>query len=227
MYMFKRFFVATALSLASLAAPAQDPAGPDEKSERLREEIRERKEEIRDDRRELRQLERARRQRMRPGPVWVNLGLNASHVDQAADNGLGGQGGISFGRKLIVRVQHSEITYDSYEADYDFPELFSRQKVHDTSVLAGFVLGRSGFFLAGGPSLVDVERTSPGPWGGDTGTRYELGWNSRQALNAPVGFELVLFKNENDIRDFHGVALNLVFGPRVDGPQPRAGKRGA
>lgn len=210
--------------VAALPAAAADAgssgrlllAHADEPPPVTREEIRERKREVREDERRLREQEQRRRQRRGAGPFSISLGLNGSSVTASEQNCLGGQGALTFGsRVLLLRLAASEV---SYEADDDTDSCdglaTGDASANDQAVMAGFRLPRSGLFVAAGPAAVDVEYTAFGPWGGDTGSRVELGWNSRLYSGNPAGVEIYGFMVDSEVRDYHGLALNVTFGPR-------------
>lgn len=191
-------------------------AHADEPAPVTREELEARRREIREDERRLREQERRRRQRRGAGPVSLSLGLNGSSVTASDQNCLGGQGALTVGsRVLLLRVAASTV---SYEADDDTDSCdglaTGDASANDQAVMAGFRLPRSGLFAVAGPAAVDVEYTEFGPWGGDTGSRIELGWNSRLYSGAPAGVEIYGFMVDSEVRDYHGLALNVTFGPR-------------
>lgn len=217
-----RFHIIMLAALLAAALPLRAEE-PKKNTGELREEIREAKRELREAQRELRedeielrQRERRRRARTGPGLMTVSLGLNMAHVDDADKNCPGSQAALTLGSQAFVRGEIAEMSYENEDDTNSCDGVFGGDSsVKEQSLLGGVMLGRSGFFVAGGLSSVDYERPGedPGVFGEDTGGRYEFGWNSRFANGAPAGLEIVVFKNDNDLRDFHGVAVNVAFGP--------------
>jgi hypothetical protein len=160
-------------------------------------------------------------------PVSINLGLNGSHVSDSDKNCFGGQGGLTLGSTVMVRLQGARLSYEQDDDTDSCDGVISGDAyATENALLAGFALGRSGLFVAGGPSRVDFERTEFGPWGTDTGSRIEIGWSSRLAHRSPVGVELVAFSTDTDVRDYHGLGVNVSFGPRsLERPRPARGGR--
>ncbi|HUR41082.1 MAG TPA: hypothetical protein VM240_07920 [Verrucomicrobiae bacterium] len=210
-----RFHVILLAALLGATFPLHADESRNETRE-LREEIREKRQALREDERELRQRERRRRERAGPGPMTVSLGMNVAHVDGADQNCAGSQAALTLGGRAFVRGEIAEMSYEDRDGAYACDGPFGGDSgVDERSLLGGMMLGRSGFFVAGGLSHVDYDRSgvNGGVYGDDTGGRYEFGWNSRFANGAPAGFEILMFKNDNDLRDFHGVAVNVAFGP--------------
>ena len=160
------------------------------------------------------------------GPMAsFNIGWNGAHVSQSEKNCGGGQAGVSLGRTLIVRAQSAHV---SYEADDDTDScdsgFWGDSGATETALTAGFVLGKSGLFVTGGPARVDFERTEFGPWGTDTGSRMEVGWSSRLASGAPVGVELLAFRTDTEVRDYHGFGVGITFGGQRSRSPARSGR---
>jgi hypothetical protein len=223
-------FTLLLVGVTALAVPATaQEQQPDEPEPAVtREAIQDKKQEIRELKRELKHQEverrrqhkrqgQARLRKLGPTPLWVSLGLNGSHIEHSQQNCGGFQGAVSLGKVLMLRGEYSQLSYESHDdtnscdaaigGDSDF---------NDRAGLLGFRLGRSGAFLVAGPTRVHVDKPGETPTtavaGKDTGTRYELGWNSRELSNTVAGLELVLFKVENDVADYHGLAINLTLG---------------
>lgn len=151
--------------------------------------------------------------------LWLNLGLNGSSVSDSAHNCPGYQAGLSFARGLMLRAEYVVTSYEDSDRTNSCDGLFVGDSgISERALLGGFTLGRSGWFLAGGPSAMDVKRDEAanrprhGPFGKDTGTRYELGWNSGLRRGNGSGFELVFFAVDTEVRDLHGLAASATFG---------------
>jgi hypothetical protein len=212
------------LATAAMPAAATGPAAPgrlllahaEQPPPVTREEVEARKREVRQDERRLRGQEERRRKQRGAGPFSISLGLNGSSVTASDKNCLGGQGALTFGsRVLLLRVAASKVTYEA-DDDTDTCDGLATgdASANDQAVMAGFRLPQSGLFVVAGPAAVDVEYTEFGPWGGDTGSRIELGWNSRLHSGHPAGVEIYGFMVDSEVRDYHGIALNVTFGPR-------------
>lgn len=153
---------------------------------------------------------------------WFNVGYNVSSVTESEHNCGGGQAGLSLGNTVMVRGQYTHV---SFEADDDTDTcdggFWGDADAGEWAGMLGVALGRSGLFVAGGLAGVDFEANRFGPYGEDTGSRVELGWSAKLAHNWPVGVEIVAFRTDTDIRDYHGVAVNASFGPRGRAPAKR------
>lgn len=155
-----------------------------------------------------------RKKAPRPGPWWVSLGVNLSHVEDSEKNCPGGQAAIAFGGRAFVKLQRSLITYErSDNTDTCDGLVVGDSSVTENALMLGAVSWNSGLFVAVGParSKFDIRRQ---PVVEDTDLRYELGWSSRHGRghSSSGGAEVVLFVNDNDLHRYRGVALNLTFG---------------
>lgn len=151
--------------------------------------------------------------------IWFNLGANLSSVSDSAHNCPGHQAGLSVARGLMLRVEYVKTSYEDSDRTDSCDGLFvGDSEISERSVLGGFMFGRSGWFFVGGPSAMNVEydarfnRPRHGPHGRDTGTRYELGWNSGLRRGNGSGVEFALFMTETEVRDLHGFAASFAFG---------------
>jgi hypothetical protein len=147
-------------------------------------------------------------------PWWISFGPNFTHVDRADLNCGGGQAGGAFGSKLRVKVQYTRVSFEDDDdgGDCDLG-LYGDSAAGERAVMAGFA-SRDGWFLVAGPARVHVHETRYGAWGEDTGTRVELGFGSRARTGDVAGFEVLLFRTENEVRDYAGGAINWTFGSR-------------
>lgn len=159
-------------------------------------------------------------------PVWLNLGGNMARVDKADHNCPGGQAGFGFGRRLMVKGQRAGM---SFEADDDGGDcdlgLWGDTTVRESALMAGLA-APNGLFVVAGPAAMEVE-DQRGPSGSDTGTRFEVGYQSRLNSKAVSGLEVALFFTDNDVRNYGGLALSWTVGSRgtrVAKPRKGAGR---
>lgn len=147
-------------------------------------------------------------------PVWLNLGGNMARVDKADVNCTGGQTGFGIGRKLMIKAQLAAMSFEK-EDDGGTCDLglWGDTAVEERAVMAGFA-AQNGMFIVAGPAAMKVERDIYGPSGADTGTRFEVGYQSRLNSKAISGLEVALFFTENDVRNYGGLALNWTVGSR-------------
>jgi len=153
-------------------------------------------------------------------PWWFSLGFNGSRVNNSEGNCGGGQGALSYGGKLMLKLQYSHVSFEDEDHSDGSCDLgyWGDSSVSEPALLVG-VIGRSGAFAAVGPARVDFGDRSiyddpDTPRGIDTGVRFELGWSSRRQSYRPVGLELVLFQTSNSIQSYAGLGINVTFGPR-------------
>lgn len=148
---------------------------------------------------------------------WFTIGANLTAVQDDEKRCFGPQIGLSWAGPVLVRVQHSVISFES-DDDTDTCDrvLLGDTTAAETALTAGLALGDTGLFAAAGPARVDVETAERGAWGQDTGTRYEIGWTSRWSWGSTAGVEAVVFRDINDVRNFTGFAINATFGQRRD-----------
>ena len=153
-------------------------------------------------------------------PWWFSIGPNYSRVDNSEGNCGGGQGAFSFGGRLMLRLQFSQVTFedeDHHGGNCDAGYWGDSEAV-EPALLVG-AMSRTGAFIAVGPARVDFgERDAfddpDTPRGVDTGLRLQVGWSSRRQSYAPVGIEVMAFQTTNDIQNYAGVGINVTFGPR-------------
>lgn len=155
-------------------------------------------------------------------PWWVNVGPNFAHADDADRNCLGGQTGLTVGSRLMVRGQVASVSYEDQDDGKDCDLGLAGDSASTERALMVGLATDGGLFVAAGPS--DVHGTIAGGTdrGEDTGTRVELGFSSRLHTRRVAGFEVVLFRTENEVRDHAGLAINWTFGPGRGGKAPAA-----
>jgi hypothetical protein len=145
-------------------------------------------------------------------PMWFDIGGNFTRVDEADLNCGGAQGGFAFGSPLLVKAQWTALTF---EADDDGGDCdlgwTGDSSVNERAIMAGLAAGP--MYIAAGPAAVNVHETSFGPWGKDTGTRIEVGYQSRLETGSWSGFEVLLFGTTNEVRNYGGLAIGWTFGP--------------
>ena len=153
-------------------------------------------------------------------PWWFSVGPNFSRVDGSEGNCGGGQGAFTFGAKLLLRLQFSQVTFEDEDHSDGSCDVayWGDSFVEEPALLIG-LMNRSGAFVALGPARVDfgerdVFDDPDTPRGLDTGIRFQVGWSSRRQSFAPVGIEVMAFQTTNDIQNYAGVGLNVTFGPR-------------
>ena len=154
-------------------------------------------------------------------PWWFNVGANFTHVNDAAVANCGGaQAAFTFGSRLMLRAQVSEITWeghDTQEGNECDVLWFGDSGATEASLMLG-VMGRSGAYIAVGPARADFEERNTfhpnDPYGVDTGTRFEIGWSQRRRTGKTAGVEVFAFATPNDIRNYAGIGVNLTLGSR-------------
>lgn len=166
---------------------------------------------------------RRERKRWHGPPLWANLGPNIADGDDSLEACGGGQTGFTMlGGPLLVRLQYSFMTLQETAPHRNNcsggSAYLGDTTLNEYAALGGVMLGRTGIFVAAGPARVNIWHGSPAraPKQSDTGTRFELGWSARRTefWDFPVGVEPVLFKVNNDVRDYWGLAINVTIGPR-------------
>lgn len=158
----------------------------------------------------------AKRKRQPRGGVWGHLGFNVPHVQDAEKNCWGGQYGAGVrASALYVRWTRTTMSYEANDSTDTCDGLFAGDSdVRESAWTGGFMLGRSGLFVGMGGTDVNVERSfvNDVDFGRDHGRRYEIGYSSLAAVRSGVGFEVVVFRGLNDVRDYTGLAVSASLG---------------
>lgn len=182
---------------------------------------REEKRRLRQQRREERDRENERRRARPPSPVWLSAGANISSFADSREDCGGGQLAVSADVDIMLRVQYSHVSaQDTVRRDNcdGMGAAAGRSYAGEYAFMGGFALGRSGFFVVGGPARLDFEsvRGESTVSGRARGIRYEAGWSARQLPDWiwPFGVEAAVFKDDNDLRDFYGFELNITYPNR-------------
>ena len=128
---------------------------------------------------------------------------------------IGGRADLSVSLPVILRVHYGYIAYESRDFHDDCDSITGDSHIKEYSAMVGLPLGaRSGFFVAGGVSRVEFSTEEIGPAGWDTGSRFELGWNTALMGVRPAGFEISVARNFNGFSHYTVLGLGVLFGGR-------------
>lgn len=155
-----------------------------------------------------------RKKRWRPGAFWVGLGMNGTHVEESEEGCPGGQISAGLGGQAFIKLQRTSASFEESDTTGTCDGLFvGDSSIVDKAVMLGLAARDSGVFIAAGPSRVEL-REHGQVVGEDVEARIELGWSSRhrRGSTSPVGLEIALFSNNNELRHVHGLAVTATFG---------------
>ena len=159
---------------------------------------------------------RPRVRRAARGGLSAHLGLTIPYVEHSDKNCWGGESGAMLrAAPLYVRWTRTHMTYEARDRSDTCDGLFAGDSdVTESAWTGGLMLGRSGFFAGMGGTDVNVERSyvNTVDYGRDHGRRYEIGFSSLARFPSVVGFEVVVFRGQNDVRDYSGVSLSASLG---------------
>lgn len=159
---------------------------------------------------------KARRPRPPKGDASVNFGVAMNQVEDSDKDCFGGQSGVALRASgLYVRWTRTTVSYEASDRTGSCDGLLAGDSdIRERAWTGGFMLGDSGLFMGFGGTDVNVERTYANDvdFGRDHGRRYEIGYTSRMKQPHGWGYEVILFRGVNDVRDFGGLAFSVNFG---------------
>lgn len=159
---------------------------------------------------------KVKRPRLPAGALWGQLGLNFAHVEDSEYNCFGGQYGAGVRvSALYVRWTRTAMSYEANDHTGTCDGLlWGDSDVRESAWTGGLMLGRTGLFLGLGRTDVNVERSFENTvdYGRDHGRRYEIGYTSRMQSPHGFGFEVLLFRGINDVRDYGGISFGVSLG---------------
>jgi hypothetical protein len=159
---------------------------------------------------------RVKRQRVPRASAYAHLGLALDKVEDSDKDCFGGQYGAGLRASgLYVRWTRTSLSYEASDHSGTCDGLlWGDSSIRESAWTGGFMLGRSGLFAGFGGTDVNVERTYSNDvdFGRDHGRRYEIGYTSRMKVPHGFGFEVLLFRGINDVRDYGGLAFSFSFG---------------
>jgi hypothetical protein len=159
---------------------------------------------------------RVKRQRIPSASAYAHLGLAVNKVEDSDKDCFGGQYGAGLRASgLYVRWTRTSLSYEASDHSGSCDGLlWGDSTIRESAWTGGFMLGRSGLFAGFGATDVNVERSYSNDvdFGRDHGHRYEIGYTSRMKVPHGLGFEVLLFRGINDVRDYGGLAFSFSFG---------------